>query len=39
MLTDSLVADGISEFIFIITPQNALGATAGNTPPVALAQP
>jgi hypothetical protein len=39
MLTDPLVADGISEFVFIITPQNALGATAGNTPPVALAQP
>jgi kynurenine formamidase len=39
MLTDSLVADGISEFVFIITPQNAVGATAGNTPPVALAQP
>lgn len=39
ILTDSLVADGISEFVFIITPQLALGATAGSTPPVALAQP
>ena len=39
MLTDELVADGISEFVFIITPQHALGATAGNTPPIALAQP
>jgi len=39
MLTDSLVADGISEFVFIVTPQLALGATAGSTPPIALAQP
>lgn len=39
VLTDSLVADGISEFVFIVTPQLALGATAGSTPPVALAQP
>lgn len=39
MLTDELVADGVSEFVFIVTPQHALGATAGNTPPIALAQP
>jgi hypothetical protein len=39
MLTESLLADGISEFVFIVTPQFALGATGGNTPPVALAQP
>jgi kynurenine formamidase len=39
MLTDALVADGIYEFVFIVTPQFALGATGGNTPPVALAQP
>ena len=39
MRTDALVADGVSEFVFIVTPQYALGATAGNTPPVALAQP
>jgi kynurenine formamidase len=39
ILTESLVNDGISEFVFLVTPQNALGATGGNTPPAALAQP
>jgi kynurenine formamidase len=39
ILTDDLVDDGVSEFVFMYSPQNALGATAGCTPPVALAQP
>jgi hypothetical protein len=39
ILTDDLVDDGVSEFVFMYSPQNARGATAGNTPPVALAQP
>ena len=39
MLTESLVNDGVSEFVFMITPQYALGATGGNAPPAALAQP
>jgi kynurenine formamidase len=39
IITDALVQDGVYEFVFIVTPQNALGATAGNTPPAALAQP
>lgn len=37
--TDALAADGVYEFVFIVTPQFALGATAGNTPPAALGQP
>ncbi|MGH9005383.1 MAG: cyclase family protein, partial [Acidimicrobiia bacterium] len=39
IITDGLVADGVYEFVYIVTPQYALGATAGNTPPAALAQP
>ena len=39
MLTDGLVQDGIYEFVYIVTPQYALGATAGSTPPAALGQP
>jgi hypothetical protein len=39
ILTDDLVDDGISEFVFMYSPQHAEGATAGSTPPVALAQP
>jgi hypothetical protein len=39
ILTDDLVDDGVSEFVFMYSPQNARGATAGSTPPVALAQP
>ena len=27
------------EFVYIVTPQLAAGATAGNTPPCALGQP
>ena len=37
MRTESLVGDGVFEFVFIVTPQYAQGATAGNTPPAALA--
>ncbi|MGP4019123.1 cyclase family protein [Saccharopolyspora sp. 5N708] len=36
---DGLAADGAYEFVFTVTPQFAEGATAGNTPPAALAQP
>lgn len=39
IITDSLVESGVYEFVFVVTPQYALGATAGNTPPAALAQP
>jgi kynurenine formamidase len=39
ILTDDLVDDGVSEFVFMYSPQNARGATAGSTPPVALGQP
>ncbi|MCI2417815.1 cyclase family protein [Saccharopolyspora sp. K220] len=36
---DGLADDGAYEFVFTVTPQFAEGATAGNTPPAALAQP
>ncbi|KOX18689.1 cyclase [Saccharothrix sp. NRRL B-16348] len=36
---DRLAADRVHEFVFIVTPQYAEGATAGNTPPAALGQP
>lgn len=39
VITDGLAADGIYEFVYIVTPQYAKGATAGNTPPAGLAQP
>jgi len=39
MRTESLVEDGIFEFVFLITPQFHVGSTAGNTPPAALAVP
>ena len=39
IVTDELAADGVSEFVYVVTPQNAEGATAGNTPPAALAPP
>ena len=39
VITDQLVNDKVYEFVYIVTPQNALGATAGNTPPAALGQP
>jgi kynurenine formamidase len=38
MITDQLTEDAVFEFVYIVTPQFALGATAGNTPPVALAR-
>lgn len=34
--TNSLAAEGIHEFVYFYMPQYALGATAGNTAPVAL---
>lgn len=37
IVTDGLAADGVHEFVYISTPQFAKGATAGNTPPAALA--
>jgi hypothetical protein len=39
IVTEKLVGDGVFEFVFIVTPQNAPGATAGNSPPAALGQP
>ncbi|CAM3953961.1 cyclase family protein [Kibdelosporangium persicum] len=36
---DQLAADGVHEFVFIVTPQYVEGATCGNTPPAALGQP
>ena len=39
VVTDRLAEDGVFEFVYIVTPQQALGATAGNTPPAALGQP
>jgi kynurenine formamidase len=39
VVTDALVSDGVYECVYIVTPQYAEGATAGNTPPAALAQP
>ena len=39
IVTDELAADEVYEFVYIYTPQYAKGATAGSTPPAALAQP
>lgn len=39
VVTEKLVEDGVFEFVYIVTPSNALGATAGNTPPAGLGQP
>ncbi|MGH7357719.1 MAG: GMC oxidoreductase [Candidatus Rokuibacteriota bacterium] len=39
IVTDRLAADRLFEFVYIVTPQLAFGATAGNTPPCALGQP
>lgn len=36
---DGLADDGVYEFVFVLTPQFAEGATAGNSPPTALGQP
>jgi kynurenine formamidase len=38
VVADHLAQDRIFEFVYIVTPQFALGATAGNTPPCALGQ-
>jgi hypothetical protein len=38
-VTDALVEDGVFEFVLLLTPQYAMGSTAGNTPPAALGQP
>jgi kynurenine formamidase len=39
IVLDGLAEDRVYEFVYIVTPQYAEGATAGNTPPVALGQP
>jgi Putative cyclase len=39
IVTDRLAEDRVFEFVYIVTPQYAVGATAGNTPPCALGQP
>jgi kynurenine formamidase len=39
VVSDGLAADGVHEFVYVVTPQFAEGATAGNTPPMALGQP
>jgi kynurenine formamidase len=39
VVTDRLAEDRVFEFVYIVTPQHAIGATAGNTPPCALGQP
>lgn len=39
IITDELAADRVFTFVYIVTPQYAKGATAGNTPPAALGQP
>lgn len=36
---DGPAKDRVYEFVFVVTPQFAEGATAGNTPPAALGQP
>jgi hypothetical protein len=39
IVLDRLAHDRMFEFVYIVTPQIARGATAGNTPPCALGQP
>lgn len=39
IVTERLVEDGVFEFVYIVTPEFSMGATAGNTPPAALGQP
>jgi hypothetical protein len=39
VVVDKLVADGVYECVYIVTPQFVEGSTCGNTPPVALANP
>jgi hypothetical protein len=38
-VTEELAGDRVHEFVFVVTPQYAEGATAGNTPPMVLGQP
>ena len=38
VISDSLSDNGVYEFVYAYSPQYALGATAGNTPPVGLAR-
>lgn len=39
IVTEKLAEDGVFEFVYLYSPQYAMGATAGNTPPFALGQP
>lgn len=39
IVSEGLAEDGVFEFVYMYAPQYAQGATAGNTPPVALGQP
>lgn len=39
IITDGLAKDRVFKFVYIVTPQLAFGATAGNAPPCALGQP
>ena len=39
IITDELAEDAVYEFVYVYTPQYATGATAGSSPPAALAQP
>ena len=39
IVMDRLAEDRVFEFVYIVTPQVARGATAGNTPPCALGRP
>jgi kynurenine formamidase len=39
IVMDGLAEDRVFEFVHVVTPQSALGATAGNAPPCALGQP
>jgi kynurenine formamidase len=38
VISDDLAADGVHEFVYSYAPVNAEGATAGNVPPVGMAQ-
>jgi kynurenine formamidase len=39
IVLDRLAEDRVFEFVYVVTPQFAAGASAGNTPPCALGQP
>jgi kynurenine formamidase len=39
VVSDALAKDRVYEFVYIVTPQFAEGATCGSTPPAALGQP